>query len=155
MAGFAFAGSFFAALLFFMQGDNWQLGAVAVVLSSILGGCSLVAYYAILVDISTEDERDRRLLARLGLGLPRRRAAAAGQPGGRASATTRSASRKGMSVRLSLLSAARVVGRVHDHPAGAAAQLRAAATSWRSAAALFQRSFGQLFATLRELRSTR
>ena len=27
--------------------------------SSILGGCSLVSYYAILVDISTEDERDR------------------------------------------------------------------------------------------------
>ena len=59
MAGFAFAGSFFGALLFFMQGDNWQLGAFAVVMSSILGGCSLVAYYAILVDISTEDERDR------------------------------------------------------------------------------------------------
>ena len=42
-----------------MQGDNWQLGAVAIVLSSILAGCSLVSYYAILVDISTEDERDR------------------------------------------------------------------------------------------------
>ena len=58
MGGFAFAGAFFAALLFFLEGDNWQIGAVAVVLSSILGGCSLVAYYAILVDISTEDERD-------------------------------------------------------------------------------------------------
>ena len=30
-----------------------------MVASSILGGCSLVSYYAILVDISTEDERDR------------------------------------------------------------------------------------------------
>ena len=59
MAGFAWAGSFFAALLFFMHGDQWQLAAVAIVLSSILGGCSLVSYYAILVDISTEDERDR------------------------------------------------------------------------------------------------
>ncbi|MDQ6642270.1 MAG: MFS transporter [Actinomycetota bacterium] len=58
MGGYAFAGSFFAGLLFFLAGDNWQLGAVAVVLSSILGGCSLVAYYAILPDISTEDERD-------------------------------------------------------------------------------------------------
>src|ERR1700759_3014813 len=36
MAGFAWAGSFFAALLFFMQGDAWQLGAVAIVLSSVL-----------------------------------------------------------------------------------------------------------------------
>jgi len=59
MAGFAWAGSFFAALLFFMHGDQWQLAAVAIVLSSILGGCSLVSYYAILVDISTEGERDR------------------------------------------------------------------------------------------------
>ncbi len=59
MAAYAYSGAFFAALLFFMQGDNWQIGAVAVVLSSILGGCSLVCYYAILVDIATEDERDR------------------------------------------------------------------------------------------------
>src|SRR3954453_18858057 len=58
MAGFAWAGSLFAALLFFVQGDQWQIGAVAIVLSSVLGGCSLVSYYAILVDISTEDERD-------------------------------------------------------------------------------------------------
>ena len=59
MAAFAWAGSFFAALLFFMKDDQWQLGAAALVLSSILGGCSIVSYYAILVDISTEDERDR------------------------------------------------------------------------------------------------
>jgi UMF1 family MFS transporter len=59
MAGFAWSGSFFAALLFFMRGDQWQLAAFAIVVSSILGGCSLVSYYAILVDISTEAERDR------------------------------------------------------------------------------------------------
>jgi len=58
MAWCAWAGAFFCALLFFMQGDHWQLGAVAVVVSSILGGCSMVSYYAILVDISTEEERD-------------------------------------------------------------------------------------------------
>jgi len=58
MAGFAWTASFFTALLFFMHGDNWQLAAFAIVMASILGGCSLVAYYAILVDISTEDERD-------------------------------------------------------------------------------------------------
>jgi len=59
MAGYAWAGAAFGALLFFLADDNWQLGAVAVVLSSILAGCSLVSYYAILVDISTEEERDR------------------------------------------------------------------------------------------------
>jgi UMF1 family MFS transporter len=58
MAGFAWAGSFFAGLLFLMRGDHWQLAAIAIVVSSILAGCSLVSYYAILVDISTEDERD-------------------------------------------------------------------------------------------------
>ena len=58
MAWFAWSGAFFAALLFFLQGDHWQLGAVAVVVASILAGCSLVSYYAILVDISEEDERD-------------------------------------------------------------------------------------------------
>ncbi len=42
-----------------MKGENWQLGAVAIVLSSVLAGCSLVSYSAILCDISTEDERDR------------------------------------------------------------------------------------------------
>jgi UMF1 family MFS transporter len=58
MGGFAWAASFFVCLLFFMQGDNWQLAAFSIVMASILGGCSIVAYYAILVDISTEDERD-------------------------------------------------------------------------------------------------
>ncbi|WP_151082290.1 MFS transporter [Nocardioides cynanchi] len=58
LAAFAWSGSFFAALLFFMRGDQWQLAAFAIVASSILGGCSLVSYYAILVDISTEAERD-------------------------------------------------------------------------------------------------
>jgi len=59
MAGFAWAGAAFGSLLFFLRGDQWQLGALAVVVSSILAGCSLVSYYAILVDISTEEERDR------------------------------------------------------------------------------------------------
>lgn len=58
MAVFAWIGSIFCALLFFMKGEGWQIGAVAIVVSSIMAGCSLVSYYAILVDISTEDERD-------------------------------------------------------------------------------------------------
>jgi len=58
MAGYAWAGAAVGSLLFFLADDNWQIGAVAVVLASILAGCSLISYYAILVDISTEDERD-------------------------------------------------------------------------------------------------
>jgi UMF1 family MFS transporter len=59
MAAFAWAGAAFGSLLFFVHGESWQLGSVAVVMSSILAGCSLVSYSAILVDISTEEERDR------------------------------------------------------------------------------------------------
>lgn len=59
MAMFAWTGSLCCAFLFFMKGDDWQIGVPAIILSSILGGCSLVSYYAILVDISTESERDR------------------------------------------------------------------------------------------------
>ena len=134
MAGFAFAGAFFAALLFFLEGDNWQIGAVAVVLSSILGGCSLVAYYAILVDISTEDERDRAssrgwafgylgggvlLAINLGVYLGHDAFGLGEGDGGAALAALGRA----------------VVGRVHDHPAGAAAQLRAGERGRRPRAA--------------------
>jgi UMF1 family MFS transporter len=150
MAAFAWSGSCFAALLFLMRGDHWQLGAVAVVLSSILAGCSLVSYYAILVDISTEDERDRvssrgwawgylgggvllalnlaMVLGRDVLGLD-----------------------KELAVRLSLLSAALWWAgftfipflRLRDHPAQDVVP---------EAGGLLSRSFGQLFTTLREMR---
>lgn len=59
MAAYAWSGAAAGCLLFFLADDNWQLGAVAVVLASVLAGCSLISYYAILVDISTEDERDQ------------------------------------------------------------------------------------------------
>lgn len=58
MAITAWIGSFFCALLFFMKDENWQIGAIAIVVSSVLAGCSLVSYYAILTDVSTESERD-------------------------------------------------------------------------------------------------
>ncbi len=59
MAVYAWIGSIFAASLYFMTGDRWQIGAVAIIVSNIMVGCSLVSYSALLVDISTEDERDR------------------------------------------------------------------------------------------------
>ena len=150
MAGFAWVGSFFAALLFLMHGSQWQVGAIAIVLSSILAGCSLVSYYAILVDISTEDERDEvssrgwawgylggglllaiNLVMYLGhgaLGLD-----------------------KELAVRLSLLSAALwwagftvvPVLRLRDHPPRNLVP---------EPGGLLHRSFGQLFTTLRQMR---
>ena len=150
MAGFAWAGALCASTLFLMKGENWQLGAVAIVLSSVLAGCSLVSYSAILCDISTEDERDRvssrgwafgylgggvllviNLVVVLGndaIGLS-----------------------TGMAVRISLLSAAvwwagftiiPVVGLRNRSPINVVAET----------GTLFQRSFGQLFTTLREMK---
>jgi UMF1 family MFS transporter len=150
MAGFAWAGSLCAGLLFLMHGDQWRLAAVAIVLSSILGGCSLVSYYAILVDISTEDERDRvssrgwafgylggGLLLALNLVLVLLHG-----PFG---------VDKEMAVRISLLSAAVwwagftviPVVRLRDRPARDVVP---------ESGGLLHRSFGQLFTTLREMR---
>jgi UMF1 family MFS transporter len=150
MAGFAWAGSFFCALLFFMKGDNWQLGAVSIVLSSVLAGCSLVSYYAILVDISTEDERD----------AVSSRGWAWGYLGGGLLLAINLAMFLGhdaiglsqtMAVRLSLVSAALwwagftliPVLRLRDHPPHHVVA---------ASGGLMQRSFGQLWVTLREMR---
>jgi UMF1 family MFS transporter len=150
MAAFAWSGSCFAALLFFLHGDHWELAAFAVVMSSILGGCSLVGYYAILVDISTEDERDRvssrgwawgylggGLLLALNLVVVLGHGAIGLD--------------KELAVRLSLLSAALWWAgftlipflRLRDHPAQHLAS---------EAGGLLSRSFGQLFTTLRDMR---
>jgi len=150
MAAFAWAGSFFAGLLFFMREDQWQLAAFAIVASSILGGCSLVSYYAILVDISTEDERDR--VSSLGWAW--------GYLGGGLLLLLNLVMvlghdtfglNKELAVRLSLLSAAvwwagfTLVPylRLRDHPARDVLP---------ESGGLIRRSFGQLFTTLREMR---
>jgi MFS transporter, UMF1 family len=149
MAVYGWLGAAFAASLFWLDDGRWRLGAVAIVASNILAGCSLVAYYAILVDISTEDERDRvsshgwawgylgggvLLLANLlvvGLHAPLGLS-------------------EGLAVRLSMLSAAvwwagfTLVPwlRLRDH---------APRNELRVAGSLARRSFGQLYATVREL----
>jgi UMF1 family MFS transporter len=151
MAGFAWVGSLFAGLLFFMHGDSWQLGAFVIVVSSIMGGCSLVSYYAILVDISTEDERDRvssrgwafgylggGLLLLLNLVM------VLGHDSFGIS--------KELSVRLSLLSAALWWAGFTIIPA-LRLRNRAPTGVRRDTGSLFHRSFGQLFTTLKEMRA--
>ena len=59
LAGFAWAGSAAAALLFFVKGDNWQLGVIAFLLANFCFAASTVFNDAILPLISEEDERDR------------------------------------------------------------------------------------------------
>jgi len=154
MAGFAWAGSACAALLFLVRGENWQLGAFALVSSSILAGCSLVSYSAILIDISTEEERDR----------VSSRAWAFGYLGGGTLLAINLVLvlghdalglSTGLAVRLSLLSAAlwwagfTIIPflRLRDPDP---TQARYAALPDDDG--LWQRSFGQLAATLRELR---
>ncbi len=151
MAGYAYAGASFAALLFFLKGDNWQLGAVAIVASSILGGCSLVSYYAILVDISDEDERDGAssrgwAWGYLGGGLLLAINLVIVEGSGSFGID------KTTAVRLSLLSAAVwwaaftiiPLRRLHNYEPRNVVQ--------DEGRTVLQRSFGQLFATLKELR---
>jgi UMF1 family MFS transporter len=58
LARYAWVGSIFAGLMFFVAGTNWQLGAVLLVGATICLGSSLVVYDAILCEIATPDERD-------------------------------------------------------------------------------------------------
>jgi MFS transporter, UMF1 family len=151
MALFAWTGAAFASLLFFLDDDNWQLGAFAVVVSSVLAGCSLTAYYAILVDISTEEERDRAssrgwafgylgggvlLAINLGMFLGHESIGLS----------------ESMAVRLSLLSAAvwwagfTIIPfvRLRDY---------APVNVVKESGNLVQRSFGQLFTTLKDMKN--
>ncbi|MXG88901.1 MFS transporter [Nocardioides flavescens] len=150
MGVYAYLGAAFTCLLFFIEGERWQVGAVAIVLASIMGGCSLVSYYAILVDISTEAERDRvssRGWARGYLG------------GGLLLVVNLVVFTfhdtfglgEGMAVRLSLLSAGVwwavftiiPLARLRNRPSlGVAA----------GGGSVLERSFGQLWTTLKELR---
>jgi UMF1 family MFS transporter len=59
LAGFAWVGAGFASLLFFVTGDSWALGAVAVIVANLCLGASVVVNDSILCLIADEDERDR------------------------------------------------------------------------------------------------
>lgn len=59
LAGFGWAGAFFTALLFFMSGDNWQLGMASFIAANLCFGASAVFNDAILPLISSENDRDR------------------------------------------------------------------------------------------------
>jgi UMF1 family MFS transporter len=150
MAGYAWVGSLFAAGMFFVTGDNWQLGAGLIFGANIMLGSSLVVYDAILCEIATEEERDRvssRGWARGYLGgglLPAINLAVVTLHDSLGLST-------GMAVRLSLLSAAvwweaftviPFLG-IKDHPPRGVVPEKGN---------LVRQSFGQLAATLRDMR---
>lgn len=59
LAFFAWVGSAFAALIFLSTGDDWWLAAIAIIGGNLCLGAAGVVNDSILPLISTEDERDR------------------------------------------------------------------------------------------------
>ncbi len=55
---FAWFGAAAASAMFFLEGDNWQLGAWLMVIANVCVGASFVVYDGILCRIATPDERD-------------------------------------------------------------------------------------------------
>lgn len=154
MARFAWTGAAAACAMFFVAGSNWELGAVLLVIANLCMGASLTVYDAILIDVSTPDERDRvssrgwafgylgggtLLVLNLGLVL------GAGDAIGTDTA-----------VRISLLSAGLWWGGftviaykgLRDHPPATLPE-----GAERTEGALVRRSFGQLWSTLKHLKN--
>ncbi len=55
----AWVGALAGSMMFFLEGDNWQLGAWLMVIAAFCFGASTVVYDSILVRIAGPDERDR------------------------------------------------------------------------------------------------
>ncbi len=151
MARFAWVGSLAAGSMFFVTGSNWQLGAALLFVANICLGSSLVVYDAILCEIATPDERDR--VSSRGWAL--------GYLGGGLLLAVNLAivtlhdslgMGTGMAVRISMLSAAvwwagftfvPYLGIRNRAPVGVVPE----------SGGLVRQSFGQLFATLRDMRN--
>ena len=151
LAGFAWAGAFFAGLLFFMAGDNWQLGMVAFIAANLCFGAAAVFNDAILPLISSESDRDR----------VSSRGWAYGYAGGGLLLALNFVLitfhdtfglTEGMAVRISLLSAA-VWWALFTFIPFRGLRNRPPADVEHVEGGLVARSFGQLWATLKDLRN--
>src|SRR6478752_2031912 len=151
MAVFAWAGSVAAALMFFVTGTDWQLGAVLIFVANIFLGSSLVVYDSILCDIATPDERDRVssrgwALGYLGGGLLLAINLAVVTLHDSLGIGT------GLAVRLSMLSAA-VWWAAFTVIPYRGIRNRAPVAVEREPGGLVRQSFGQLAGTLRDMRN--
>lgn len=59
LGGLAWVGAAAASAMFFLDGTNWQLGAVLMIIANLCVGSSQVIYDGILVRIAAPDDRDR------------------------------------------------------------------------------------------------
>jgi UMF1 family MFS transporter len=150
MARLAWAGSFVAALMFFVTGDNWQFGAGLLLVANLFYASSLVVYDAILIDVAPPDDRDRissqgwafgylggGLLLALNLAL------VTIKPFGLSTE---------VAVRISLLSAALWWAYFTLIPYRGIKDRAPTGVAPAEGVTLLQRSFGQLYRTLKELR---
>ena len=114
LAGFAWAGAFAASLLFFVTGDNWQLGVASFIVANLCFGAAAVFNDAILCLISEEDERDRVSSRGWAYGYAGGEAPAGGElPAGDAAAVRAHRGHGGADQHAL---GGRLVGRVHVHP---------------------------------------
>lgn len=151
MAGFAWAGSVAAGLMFFVTGGDWQLGVVLLFVANICLGSSLVVYDAILCEIAGPDERDRVssrgwALGYLGGGLLLAVNLAVVTLHDSLGIGT------GMAVRLSMLSAAVWWAAFTIIPYRGIHNRQPTAVE-REPGGLVRQSFGQLGATLRDMKN--
>lgn len=55
----AYVGSFAAMFLYFLEGTNFQLGGILLIISNLSFGASMVFYNAFLNDVAKADDRDK------------------------------------------------------------------------------------------------
>ena len=151
MARLAWTGAAVAALMFFVTGTNWQLGAGLLVLANLFYAASIVVYDAILVEVAEPDERDRIssqgwAFGYLGGGLllAVNLAIVTIKPFGLGTE---------MAVRISLLSAAIWWAYFTFIPYRGIKDRAPRGVAPEEGVTLMQRSFGQLFRTLKELKN--
>jgi UMF1 family MFS transporter len=151
LAGFAWTGAAAASMLFFATDGNWQIGAIAMIVANICLGASVTVNDAFLPLIAEEHERDRVSSRGWAFGY---------LGGGLLLAINlvvvlmhdTFGLSEGLAVRLSMLGAAvwwaafTVIPllRLEDHPP---------VHEVSSSGGLVQASFGQLWATLKDLRN--
>lgn len=58
LLGFGYVGALACALMWFVRGANWQLGAVLYFVGFVAYSCAIVIYHSMLIDLATPERRD-------------------------------------------------------------------------------------------------